>query len=68
MTAEVLGSDDYDKEFFDSHIDHILVGDNTLHYIMKDGTTIEKHWTSPAQDRKLKEKKNGSISNTDSSN
>ena len=68
LTAEVLGRDDYDKDFFDSHIDHIEVEGNTLIYIMKEGTTVEKHWTSPAQDRKLKEKKNGSISNTDSSN
>lgn len=59
LTTEVLGRDDYDKEFFDSRIDHIEVGENNLTYIMKNGTTVEKYWVR---------RKNGSISNTDSCN
>lgn len=67
LTAEVLKTDDFDKELFDSNIDHIEVGEhNTLTYILKNGSSVDKHWLSVTPNKKMRDKINGNISNTNS--
>ena len=69
LTAEVLGSEDFDKALFDSIIDHIEAGDhNRLTYILKDGTEVEKNWLSVTPNKKMRDKINGNNSYTDSCN
>ncbi len=60
LTAEILQTDDFDKDLFDSVIDHIEVSSyNTLTFILKDGSRVDK---------KMREENNGNNSNTNSSN
>ncbi len=60
LTSQILKTDDFDKDLFDSVIDHIEVSSyNTLTFILKDGSKVDK---------KMREENNGNNSYTNSSN
>lgn len=44
LTADVLGADTVDSAAFNEKMDHILVSEYTLTFIMKDGSEEIRHW------------------------
>lgn len=52
LTANILGTDDFDLEAFNARVFRIkVVGPNSVRYVMRDGHEVDRHW----QDRSRSE-------------
>ena len=69
LTSEVLETETFTDEQFNSVVDHIEVArTNTLTFFIKDGRKIVKTWLCTSNNSKLREEINGKVRNGNSGN